>query len=127
MTTANSTVPPWNKGLTAYDRGWRDGHAAGLSERFWPRLRRHAAVAALIAVVPVLWHVAFGRGARGVLYDLLRLPAAFTLLSLAVLAIILLPLWLVLGVVMFWRIHTRHQRILYREPVDEPPFTDGSQ
>lgn len=45
----------------------------------------------------MLWHVAFGHGDRGVFYDLLRAPAAMALVSLAVLVVILVPLWLVLG------------------------------
>ena len=122
MTTPESTVPPWNKGLTAYDRGWRDGHAAGLSERLWPRLRRTAVVTAVIAVVPVLWHVAFGRANRGLFGDLLRAPAAFALIGLVWLAVVGLPLWLVLGAVMLWRAQI-NRRLLYRPPVEEPPFS----
>jgi hypothetical protein len=111
--------------ITEADRIWFSGYRAGVSDRFWPRLRRVMVVTALLAVVPVLWHVAFGRGDRGVLYDLLRGPAAVTLLALLVLGVGLSPLWIVLLSVSLWRTHARHRRMLYRPPIDEPPFTDA--
>jgi hypothetical protein len=91
--------------LTGADRIWLCGYRAGVSDRFWPRLRRVMVVTALVAAVPLLWHVAFGRGDRGLFYDLLRAPAAMVLVSLLVLAIGLSPLWLVLSVVALWHTH----------------------
>jgi len=119
------TIPayaPWNKGTSAYDRGWARGYSAGLAERPWDRLRRLVPVAVAVGVLLVLWEGAFGRRGSGLLRDLLRGPAMGVLFLTAWAVLVLSPLWLLLALVVLWKGHAQRRRLLQRptESSQEP-------
>ena len=112
---------PWNKGTTAYDRGFAHGFAAGLTERPWDRLRRLVPVAVVLGALLVLWEGVFGRRGSGLLRDLVRGPA-MAMLFLAVWAVVVLtPMWLLFGLALLLKGHARRRRLLQgsSEPSEE--------
>jgi len=123
--STDRTIPayaPWNKGTTAYDRGFAQGYSAGLAQRPWERLRRLVPVALILGTLLVLWEGAFGRRGSGLLRDLLRGPAMCVLFLTLWAVLVLSPLWLLLGLVVLWNGHAQRRRLLQRptESSQEP-------
>lgn len=100
-------LPPWNKGLHAYDRGYSKGYDDGLSDRPWPRLRRLFP----FVIGGVLLAAVFSK----------RSPAIVRLLATEALLAVL-PLLVVFGLPTLVLLHLHHRRAL--RPAVEEPFPD---